>query len=124
MTEESLSEPNSEKELRRRITTCLASLDDYLELARLLYLTGRYPEAVTWYQTIVGLPQLFLHRARLCQEFGQMHFDMKDQAQASRLAKEALEILSQESERPEVWARRGASQSLIAYCEWNSDQQA
>jgi tetratricopeptide (TPR) repeat protein len=124
MTKESLPEPDSEKELRSRIAAGLASLDEYLELARLVYLTGRYPEAVTWYQTILGLPQPLLHRARVCQEFGQMHFDMNDQAQASRLAEEAIGILSQESECPEVWARRGVSQTLIAYCEWSSDQQA
>lgn len=109
-------EADTEAELRRKITNGSQDPDDYGKLAVHLFMLGSCDEAITRYQEAIDLSLTHLNKARVSTELGWLYYEMGQQDEALAMARSALELLSHESDTGEVFACRGAGQSLLAHC--------
>lgn len=114
-------DPNDEDALRRKVAGGSASPEDYTKLGGLLFLMGNSQETVTLFRQAIDLAQTNLQKARVCIEFGWVHYEMGQQGEAQVLVQQALGFLATEADRLEVLACRGAIQALLAQLEWAKD---
>ena len=95
--------------------------DDYTRLGGLSFLTGNLQEAVTLFRRAINLAQTSLQKARVCIEFGWVYYEIGQLEEAKALAQQALGLLVAEADRPELFACRGAIQTLTAQLEGGKD---
>lgn len=119
-----MSEP-TEEELRQWLARGSRDLDDYCDLADLLTASGRRDEALSVLETALDLPLAAIERARMCGELGwKIHDTVLDGVnRALSLAHEAIALLAGQPDGPETLLFRGAARSLLAHCQWGSDDQ-
>jgi tetratricopeptide (TPR) repeat protein len=114
-----------EADLRARIAAGSLEASDYLDLANLLKAASRFEEAAGIYHEALQRQLPNKQKARLVWELGELlDVAMNRSAEAVTLAREALNLLADESESLDTVLVRGLSHSLIARAVWFRDAEA
>jgi len=98
--------------------------EDYSKLAVERCIAGNYQEAITLYQQAIVLSKTNVIKARVSTELGWLYYEMGELGEGEAKARNALSLLSQESETGDVLACRGESESLLAHCLWDANNDA
>jgi tetratricopeptide (TPR) repeat protein len=116
----------SEEELRARIAGGSRELDDHEELARVLFDTGRFEEALAVLRRALELDLAARDRARVSMELGWGLYEEGSEGvgQALLLARQAAALLEGETTTAEVRSLQGTLQCLLAHCLWWSDERS
>ena len=123
MAESYAPDAAKEQELREKIRAGSQELDDYLDLADLLRAGGRTHEVVPQYREALNLPLTNLQRAEVSTELGWVLYDpLCEEAEARTLAENAIHLLAEEPESPEVLFARASSHGLLAHSVWRTDE--
>ncbi len=117
-------DPDTANQLRRKVQEGSVNAEDHARLGGLLFLAGNLQEAVTVFQRAIDLAQTNLGKARVCIDFGWVYYEIEHLEEARTLAQQALGLLATEADCPELFACRGASQTLIAQLEGINDPES
>jgi tetratricopeptide (TPR) repeat protein len=124
MTQTKPDERPSEAELRARLAAGSRDAEDYIELTNLLKEASRYEEAVQIYEQALTLEVSKIEKAKFAWALGEVHEAMGNSADAARLARQTVALLSDEPLSGDTLLFRGLSYSLLARAIWFEDEAA
>ena len=110
-----------EKELREKVAGAPDAADAYLELASLLFETGRSGESIDTLRRALRAPLGDIPRAKLLTSLGWYIYDVTDGAEEPRTLGERAIMLTEGTETGEGLVARAIAEYLLAECAWLDD---